>query len=231
MGIGGKDVIGQIGECSRTLAVLGGVVHLHKAPANSNGFPVVFGKRGAGRVKDHNVVRKSRLQVRMSMNALPEVPVTAGDEPLIEQSDGLENRRSDCEAGGGYELFLFVMVARRKAHLLVVPPPQSVFSIWNDNFCFVAEIVRFRPSNGRGNASEPVGRSRHVGIDECEEVAAGVSNAGVAGSVGRLNRTLFGGANERGMSIRAFLYHRRGSVRGVIVDRNEFIGRVALVGE
>ena len=169
----------------------------------------------SGRVRHRGVCCELEVIARL-VDSVAELLVAARDQVMIEQAHVLEDGSTNEQTACRSELLVVEVGLDGKAGVVVV----SGSKWWVGGWCeldVTAHVVGVGGLDGFERGFEPVFGDGHVGVDERQDVAVGVSDSGVAGGIGGLDLAFvtegyvvvvcFVGPDDLG-----------GSVGGVVVD-------------
>jgi len=159
------------------------------------------------------------LGVAGVVNAVAELFVAARDQAVIEEADILEDFAADEQTAGWRELLVFEIAFDWKAGVVVVLGSKW----WVVGECeldVTAHVVGVGGLEGFEGGFEPVFGDGHVGVDERQDVAVGVSDSGVSGGVGGLYVRL---VEERDPIVVVRANDVGSPIGGVVVDNIDVI--------
>ena len=171
-----------------------------------------------GRVIHRDVGGEVAVVTRLR-DAVAELLVAAGDEPVVEQPDVRKHLAADDETARGGEALLLEIPLDGKARVVVVAGGERGI-LGEREFDVTAHVVGVCGLERRERRVEPVLGDGHVGVDEREDFAVGVADAGVAGGVGGLNLA-FVDEGEVVVIVLVGADDFRGAVGGAVVDDDD----------
>ena len=171
----------------------------------------------SGRVVHRGVFCELEVIARL-VDSVAELLVAARDESVIKEAHVFEDGSADEQTAGRRELLVCKVGLDGKASMVVVSGREW----WVGGWCeldVAAHIVGVGGLDGFERGFEPVFGDGHVGVDEGEDVAVGVSDSSVAGGIRGLDLAFV----TEGYVVVVFfvaLNDFGGSVGGVVVDED-----------